>query len=316
LLQPLSFEQLDIARFVKIAEDFERLWHTLYRQRAKIDLFLASRNPFRQKSRERVVIGLLGSLLDLCEVSLRSTKINTLRNFLLHRISPGLFDASHAILRSNRLWSVRYWEYPWAIMNAELRDGLRILDVGSGWSLFPMHLSLNRMLVTAVDTDLVQMSLVSPLLSSLVGAPVRYEIGDVTKLGFADNSFDRVFCISVLEHLEEAILNERYVNLHRRNLDVIGIGEMLRVLKPGGLLLITVQWSENESDERSYKLSDILRRLVRPYLGYLLSQEEPRVDWNDYWPKVLKLWQERFPCDSEEEAQSEAAAAFGIIMRK
>jgi SAM-dependent methyltransferase len=49
--------------------------------------------------------------------------------------------------------------------------------------------------------------------------------GDATRLPFADNSFDRVITSEVLEHIQH---------------DVAAIGELTRVLKPGGMLAATV----------------------------------------------------------------------------
>ncbi len=50
--------------------------------------------------------------------------------------------------------------------------------------------------------------------------------GDVRVLPFPDNYFDRVFCISVLEHVPEG--REQ------------GLRECIRVMKPGGLLLLSM----------------------------------------------------------------------------
>jgi SAM-dependent methyltransferase len=49
--------------------------------------------------------------------------------------------------------------------------------------------------------------------------------GDAQKLPFADNSFDRIIASEVMEHVPS---------------DVAAIGEMARVLKPGGVLAVTV----------------------------------------------------------------------------
>jgi SAM-dependent methyltransferase len=58
------------------------------------------------------------------------------------------------------------------------------------------------------------------------GAGVRV-IGDAQALGIADDSFDVVLCTEVLEHLPEP----------QRAVD-----EMFRVLRPGGLLLLTTRF--------------------------------------------------------------------------
>jgi len=170
--------------------------------------------------------------------------------------------------------------------------------------------------VTAVDTDVTQMTCISPFLAQLASAEVRYEVGDAVDLDFPDNTFDRVYCISVLEHLEEETRDGKPFNAHERNLDVIAIQEMLRVLKPGGFLAITLDWSEQPNNLRSYRFDDIMARLAKPFQSYLVSKATPRVEWSSYWPRLVRLWQERFPFDTEEEALGEAGAAMGILLRK
>lgn len=46
------------------------------------------------------------------------------------------------------------WEYPWALERAGLRAGDRILDVGSGDSIFPVFLAKEGHDVTAIDLEL------------------------------------------------------------------------------------------------------------------------------------------------------------------
>ena len=59
------------------------------------------------------------------------------------------------------------------------------------------------------------------------GFKVRYFDYGIEKLHFPDNFFDKVFCISVIEHLPKQIAYK-------------GMREMGRVLKPEGLLIVTV----------------------------------------------------------------------------
>ncbi len=50
--------------------------------------------------------------------------------------------------------------------------------------------------------------------------------GDAKNLPFKESTFDRVFCVSVLEHIEKD--------------HSLCVREMLRVLKPGGILILTL----------------------------------------------------------------------------
>ena len=118
------------------------------------------------------------------------------------------------------------------------------------------------------------MKYVCPKLAEWCGTKIEYKTGDAAKINFDDNTFDRVFCVSVLEHLEEEFRNRDQKDFHSKNLDIEAIKEMLRVLKPGGFLVITVDWSENTDDYRSYKLDDIYNRLLKDYQKLLVKNEE------------------------------------------
>jgi SAM-dependent methyltransferase len=65
----------------------------------------------------------------------------------------------------------------------------------------------------------------------LPSAPALYqmEVQDARKLSYGEEAFDRVFSISAIEHIPD-------------DGDRVAIGEIARVLKPGGLLCLTVPW--------------------------------------------------------------------------
>lgn len=63
--------------------------------------------------------------------------------------------------------------------------------------------------------------------------PIRYIPGDITRTGFPDGYFDAVTCMSVIEH---GVPLEPYFR------------EMLRVLKPGGLLITSTDYWEDPID--------------------------------------------------------------------
>ena len=205
MLAPQNFEELESESFANIGKEFDDLWRALRIQKAKLDAFLISRNPFKQPLRDRVAIGVMGIPLDCAERFLGQKEADQVRKLAwasYRTTSKGFKDYSHIILRSNRLWAPRYWEYPWAITKTQPRRGMRILDVGSGWSIFPMYLARLGPRVIAVDTDVTQMTCISPFLARLASAEVRYEVGDIVDLDFPDNTFDRAYCLSLI-HISE-----------------------------------------------------------------------------------------------------------------
>jgi len=208
-------------------------------------------------------------------------------------------------------YPVRRTEYPWAILNAHLDKPMKILDIGSGVSVFPIYLASKGHEVFSIDNDEILMNRISPQLAKWCSTTVKYSVGNVTKLEFEDNTFDRVFCISVIEHLEEEILDGKPVNFHKYNLDIKAIDEMLRVLKPNGVLIITFDWSENPEDLRSYKLDDIYERVLKPYKRYLIKDEKPEINWNELKDKHIKAWKSFPPYNYVAEGW-----AVGVVLQK
>ncbi|MGH9878522.1 MAG: class I SAM-dependent methyltransferase, partial [Nitrososphaerales archaeon] len=184
-------------------------------------------------------------------------------------------------------------------------------DVGSGVSLLPIYLASRGHDVTSIDNDTILMNKISPLLAKWCQAEVKYSVGNATNLGFEDDTFDRVFCISVLEHLEEDKIDGKFVNYHKLNLDVIAIADMLRVLKPGGLLILTFDWSENPDDRRSYRFRDICNRVLEPYNRFLVDDRLPDIMWEELKARHVAAWKEFPPFDYVTEGW-----AMGAVLQK
>ena len=216
-----------------------------------------------------------------------------------------------SVALSHLPYAVRRAEYPWAILNADLnRTNMKILDVGSSLSLLPNYLSKHGHQVTVLDIEPIPMKKLGPMMAKWANLPtLNYKLGSVLELPFPDESFDRVFCISVLEHLEEEHVNGKIVNYRKKNLDIKAIAEMLRVLRTGGLLVITLDWSE--SVPRSYKLEDIYTRLLKPYRQFLLRSNKPEIDWDKMKEEYVKICKSYPPYNYVYEAWS-----CGVVLRK
>lgn len=219
---------------------------------------------------------------------------------------------SDVILGSTLPAPPRHVEYPWAIIHANLDKPLKILDIGSGVSLFPIYLASKNHDVSVVDNDEVLIDRISPKLAEWAETKVNYKLGSATKLDFPDNTFDRVFCISVLEHLEEEVIDGQHVNQHKNNLDIKAIGEMLRVVKPNGLIILTLDWSENLNNKRSYRLEDIYERLLHPYRSFLVMDKKPEIDWEELKHTHIEAWKSvPYYAVIEEEGW-----AIGVVLQK
>jgi SAM-dependent methyltransferase len=122
------------------------------------------------------------------------------------------------------------------------RPGLRVLDVGHAHAL-PCHRDLIRGLPP--PRDLTGIDIAEPVYDAATLYTVSLR-GDVTAMAFPDASFDRAWCISALEHfgMDNSAYTPEYVVDER--LAVRAMDEMLRVLRPGGWLLLTLPFGRYE----------------------------------------------------------------------
>jgi SAM-dependent methyltransferase len=135
---------------------------------------------------------------------------------------------------------VSYWravEFSFAVRAlARLPRGARVLDVGS-----PKELALfcaERFGVEVTATDILQEEIDftrriarAQALSGCGPGLVHAEVQDGRALMFADGTFDSAFSISVLEHIPHAG-------------DTEAMRELLRVVRPGGRVVVTVPYAE------------------------------------------------------------------------
>lgn len=311
MIEIISTEYLYDQSCIKIMDEFEKLRSKQLKKSYKINM-LGTNNQ---------VFSILYSISSPFKIN---SKLKKYINFVLKKILEkgrkkgntlqaytNVFWTKDVIESSTLPYPVRRTEYPWAIKNGQLDKPMKILDVGSGISIFPIYLASKGHKITSIDFDEILMNRVSPKLAELSGVKVNYSFGDATKIDFEDEIFDRVFCISTIEHLEEQYKNGEYVNYHEKNLDVTAIGEMLRVLKPGGLLIMTFDWSENMEDKRSYKLDDIYERVLRPYRKFLVNDKKPEINWSNLKKKHILAWKEFPPHNYVTEGW-----AIGVILKK
>lgn len=102
------------------------------------------------------------------------------------------------------------------------------------------------------------------------GARLLGVVGDVERLPFRDGVFDALACDDTIEHLPD---------------DAAGVGELARVLRPGGRAVLA---TPNRSDARVVrrKLRDRLRGVRRPDRAYYCSNSHLR----EYtWPEFERL---------------------------
>jgi len=103
----------------------------------------------------------------------------------------------------------------------DLQDGENVLDCGCGMGFYLMTMgSLRSLRLTGVDADEARLQW-----ARRERVPANLLRTDIERLPFADCTFDKILFSEVLEHLSD---------------DAAGLRELLRVLRPSGILAISV----------------------------------------------------------------------------
>lgn len=141
----------------------------------------------------------------------------------------------------------KYWEYPWALGSLRIEPGMSVLDAGCGRSPVQYLLADLAVKVSGVDAfEDVAWHGIDRRLARRFGRAIDYRKEDIDHMSFADNTFDRVMCLSVLEHCRKSHAKDEKMAAQTaddRQLHHDIISELLRVLKPRGLLVITVDFN-------------------------------------------------------------------------
>lgn len=117
-----------------------------------------------------------------------------------------------------------------AFLLPELKPGMRLLDVGCGPGSITRGLATRLAPGEVIGVDLSEDTLASARQEAVEHGlgNLRYQVASVYELPFADAAFDVVFAHQVLQHLREP---------------AVALCEMLRVLRPGGLVAVRdVDW--------------------------------------------------------------------------
>jgi len=103
----------------------------------------------------------------------------------------------------------------------DLHDGEAVLDFGAGMGALSMlAASIRDLRITAVDRDIDRLGW-----GIAEHVPSEAVVADGRRLPFSDATFDKVIAAEVLEHLDD---------------DVAGLRELYRVLRPSGVVAISV----------------------------------------------------------------------------
>jgi SAM-dependent methyltransferase len=113
-----------------------------------------------------------------------------------------------------------------------IQPGTRLLDLGSGAGRHAFEAARRGAGVIALDLDHGELKHVAAVAAAMaeagelqVPASIMTAVGDATRMPFPDDTFDIVIASEVMEHIPA---------------DQVAIGEVTRVLRPGGVVAVTV----------------------------------------------------------------------------
>jgi len=141
---------------------------------------------------------------------------------IMHRCFPEYF-ATEPLRPTDR-----YVEYPWALTS--IPRGSKILDVGCAGSMFPLLINSLYGRVWGIDIRPHPMA-----------GEFYFLRGDICNSNHLDTWFDVVTAISTIEHIG---IGGRYGVVPHAEGDAKAIKEIYRILKPGGMFLMTVPFGE------------------------------------------------------------------------
>lgn len=173
----------------------------------------------------------------------------------------------------DKWWSRRY-EYLWACQ--QILENELVVDAGCG-GIHPLKYILADRVKTvyAIDNNVAA---IREARKHQDKPSLNYIIGDLRRIALKKESIDSIFCISVLEHLD-------------RKAFAASLQEFLRVLRPGGRLILTVDLPFKKRRRFLYTagwlkdLNTFLRAIPAAFAAEGPIEEEPGPD---------AVWHERF----------------------
>ncbi len=172
-------------------------------------------------------------------------------------------------------WWSRLYEYPWAA--SFCNSDLTVLDAGCGVGHhFKFYLAQTCKEVHACDLDsciLNEKLIIDGIKESFnydvtsLNQKINYQCCDLNQMKYPDNYFDRIFCISVLEHCEPG----EVVNI---------LTGFKRLLKTDGLIVLTFDVPTNNLLD---VITQNLETLNLTLAGDLLLERPENAIYNKTW---------------------------------
>ena len=174
----------------------------------------------------------------IIRISAFSFRLFNLPGQSFFRVLYEFLDFCNRKLHKPTFYITRYTEFPLAISSLSPNIHEQIVDIGCGTSPFPLFLSFCDKKITAADISFHDLNIQKT--SSGFHYPAEklpnFICANSQSLPFKNDSFDKLFCISVIEHLPGET-------------DLKTISEALRILKPDGKAFFSFEMNEKHIEE-------------------------------------------------------------------
>lgn len=167
----------------------------------------------------------------------------------------------------------RYVEYPFVIRNLP-KPPAKVLDVGCAGSFSPLLLASFGYETSGIDIREYA------IINKIKFNNFQFLKEDIRKTSFPDNYFDAITAVSTVEHIG---LSGRHGSNEDPDGDKNAFLEMKRILKPKGMILLTVPYGQARVIRPYHKIYD-RNQLNRFISGLVIEKEEyymqdPKDDW-------------------------------------
>ncbi len=139
-----------------------------------------------------------------------------------------------------------------------------LLDAGCGYCFHAVRLARSGVQVTALDlSDAALQRAAATIRRAGMEDRIRLERGDLLELPFSDGSFDYVHCWGVLMHVPRL---------------EVALGELIRVLKPGGKLVV-MENNAHSLHVQGERLARLAKRILRRPLNERTATPRGSEEW-------------------------------------